>query len=242
MFNKNLRILAYSSSRSGNSGYLEPALPGIESLLGEKSLNIAFIPFALATEDYDGYTTNVKEAMSHLPHKIETVLPGSANAAIQKADVIMVGGGNTFKLLHDLYETGILEMIRGKIIMGIPYIGWSAGSNILSPGIFTTNDMPILQPKSFKALDLLPFQVNPHYNNELPAGHRGETRDQRLEEFLRLNPGEEVIGLPEGSGLLLQDGIIQLVGEKEAVHFSIRQGEICRQVLNNESLNKMFNS
>lgn len=214
------RILAFSSSRVGDGGYLQTAAPVIKNFLGDKNLSIAFIPFALVGEDYEAYTAMVKQGLQHLSCSIETVLPSNAKEVIENASVIMVGGGNTFKLLHDIYEYKLLDIIRDKVNKGTSYIGWSAGSNILGPTIGTTNDMPVIEPKSFNALGLFPFQINPHYSNAIPAGHNGETRDQRLQEFIKLNPGLPVVGLPEGTALKLENNLLQLVGELPGIIFS----------------------
>ena len=233
------RILAFSSSRVGNSGYLETAAPVMKKFLGDKVLKIAFIPFASIGADYGEYASMVKKGLEGLSFSIDTVMPGNAKEVIEKADAIMVGGGNTFKLLHDIYELKLLDIIRDKVNTGAPYIGWSAGSNITGPTIGTTNDMPVIEPKSFNALGLLPFQINPHYTNAKPEGHNGETRDQRLEEFIKLNPGLPIIGLPEGAALKLENGALGLIGQLPAVLFyaGTNQGETVRkEITNNDDL------
>ena len=214
-------ILAFSSSRSGNSGFLEKATPVIEQFLGSKPTNIAFIPFADANKKYEEYALAVQNALRNTVLKINVVLPSTATSVIENSEAIVVGGGNTFKLLHDIYELDLLNLIRQKVNNGCAYIGWSAGSNILAPSISTTNDMPIVEPKSFKALGLFPFQINPHYFNKKIEGFNGETRDDRLEEFLKMNPHASVAGLPEGSYLKLENNLLQYFGEDEGVLFKL---------------------
>ena len=213
------RILALSSSRAGNSGYLETSIPLIKDFLEDTVLNIAFIPFASVGIDYFEYASIVKKALEDLPISIDTVMPANAKEVIERADAIMVGGGNTFKLLHDIYLFNLLEIIRDKVNNGAPYIGWSAGSNIICPGIGTTNDMPVIEPKSFQALGLFPFQVNPHYTNLKPEEHNGETRDQRLEEFIKLNSGLPIVGLPEGTALRLENRSLKFIGQIPGILF-----------------------
>ena len=224
-------VLAFSSSRTGNGGYLESAAAVIESFLGDQPLNIAFIPFALVSQDYEGYANNVGTGLSALPHTIQTVNTTNARLTIENADVIMVGGGNTFKLLHDLYALGLVELIKDKVQTGTPYIGWSAGSNIAGATICTSNDMPIINPGNFNALEFLPFQINPHYYNKPIEGFNGETRDQRLNEFVQLNPTKAVVALPEGTALLLDSGKLQLIGENNAVLFHWQNDSVAQQEL-----------
>lgn len=229
--NSSHQILAFSSSRSGNSGYLETAAPEIKNFLGSKPTNIAFIPFASTDNNYHEYAASVAEGLKGLPVKINVALPENARSVVEKSDAIMVGGGNTFKLIHDLYELNLLDVIRMKIDNGTPFIGWSAGSNILNPTISTTNDMPVIEPKSFKALNIFPFQTNPHYFNEKTEGFNGETRDERLEEFLEINPAGKIIGLPEGTGLLLEKNMLKFFGEAPAVLFEIKENKCIKTVI-----------
>jgi dipeptidase E len=109
-------------------------------------------------------------------------------------------------------ENNLIDVVRQKVLSGTPYIGWSAGSNVACPTIKTTNDMPVVEPGSFDAFNLIPFQINPHYLDANPAGHAGETREQRIEEFIEANPGIFVAGLREGCMLIREDERIKLVG------------------------------
>lgn len=213
------QILALSSSRSGNESYLETAASFIKNFLGDRPLKIAFIPFALVSKNYEDYANNVREGLQQLPYTILLADDHNAKNIIEQSDVMMVGGGNTFKLLHDVYQCKILELIKDKINAGFPYIGWSAGSNILAPTIGTTNDMPVIQPESFKGLGAFPFQINPHYYNQKPEGFNGETRNQRLFEFVTMNPSLKVIGLPEGTAIQLQHSQLNFMGNGTAVLF-----------------------
>ncbi len=223
-------ILAFSSSRAGDSGYLEPALPIIRDFLGKDKRRIAFIPYA-SVDCYGDYFLKVSEALKSLPHQIVLVVPENANQVLEECDCIMVGGGNTFKLLHDLYDLNLMEIIRNKIKGGTPYIGWSAGSNILGRSISTTNDMPIMEPESFAALDIFPFLINPHYFNQNTEGFNGETRDMRIEEFLKMNPNSFVVGLPEGSALILEDFNLQYIEYGAGFIFQMLDEKFSKQII-----------
>jgi dipeptidase E len=228
-----LRVLAFSSSRVENTGYLEAAAPEIKAFLGDHHLRIALVPFAAADDNYNGYLERTRNAFAGLPYELSVATPVSARQVIGQAQVIMVGGGNTFKLLHDLYQLELIELIKHKVNMGTPYIGWSAGSNITGLTIGTTNDMPIIEPKSFKALRFFPFQINPHYINVKADGHNGETRDERLNEFLKVNPGISIVGLPEGAALHLEGKTLKLAGKEQAVLFQTKtkETEVLRSII-----------
>lgn len=214
----------------GDSGYLETALPLLKEFLGNSHLSIAFIPFA-SVDDYGEYAEKVKTGLKKLPHTINLVKPENAKEIIKNSDTIMVGGGNTFKLLHDIYHYGLMDIIQQKVNAGTPYIGWSAGSNITGTTICTTNDMPIIEPESFKSLGFFPFQINPHYHSQPTTGQHGETRDQRILEFIKINPTLPVVCLPEGTALQMAGKEIIFLGEKEGVLFSSGKNKIYRRII-----------
>jgi dipeptidase E len=220
-----MKVLAMSSSRVGNGGFLQQAIPMVQDVIGRTPCNIAFVPFASVQRDYELYTAMVRGALAGTPYTVTPVLPENALEVIDSADAIMVGGGNTFKLLHDIYACNIYQAIQQKVAGGTPYIGWSAGANVSGRSISTTNDMPIIQPASFTALGFLPFQLNPHYINQTLENHNGETRDQRLEEFVTLNPTVPVVGLPEGTALHLHNGALHFMGDKDGVLFRYKAKE-----------------
>ncbi|MCO7226939.1 dipeptidase PepE [Pleionea sp. CnH1-48] len=213
-------LLLLSSSRYENGGYLEHAMVHIKEFLGPQENTLLFIPFAGVSVGYDDYEALVKKPFVDAGYNIQSIhTVDNPEQAIKDSAGIVVGGGNTFHLLHQLYQFDLLGLIREQVLKGKPYIGWSAGSNIAAPTIMTTNDMPIIQPPSFHALHLVPCQINPHYLDKHPPGFNGETRAQRLEEFLTVNPDARVIGLREGTGLKLNDDKVSLVGDHPAVIF-----------------------
>lgn len=200
-----------SSSKAGDGAYLATAIEHIDTHLGDVK-EILFIPFAGVSIDWDSYTQMVQTALPHLKvtgiHQCE-----NPKQALNEASAIAVGGGNTFHLLNELYKQDMLNLIQDRVTKGVPYIGWSAGSNICGNSIRTTNDMPIVEPPSFSALALVPFQLNPHYTDYQPPGHHGETRDQRLDEFCRINPQMPVIAIREGTALLRNGDRLTLKGK-----------------------------
>ena len=135
-------------------------------------------------------------------------------ALVRGAEAICVGGGNTFALAKKMQQQGLMTAILRKIKAGTPYVGWSAGSNVCCPTISTTNDMPIVEPESFKAIGAVKFQINPHYLDANPAGHAGETREQRILEYIEANPRRWVAGLREGCMLRCEDGKLELIGRR----------------------------
>jgi dipeptidase E len=212
-----MRLLLISNSTNAGEAYLEHPLEHIKSFLGGSMINALFIPYAGVTISFDDYTTRVRNRFQDIGHNITSVHEtGDPVLAVRYAEAIVVGGGNTFHLTKLMYDQGLVDAIREKVISGTPYIGWSAGSNMACPSIRTTNDMPIVEPVSFRALDLIPFQINPHYLDANPEGHAGETREMRIEEFIQANPGIFVVGLREGTMFLIEEGNVQLLGPRPA--------------------------
>jgi dipeptidase E len=224
----NMNLLLFSNSTNAGEEYLTYPLPYIKNFLKNiKSKNIAFIPYAAVTFSFDEYEEHVNNRLNTIGYSVKSV-HHSDNPAdqIKKADIIIIGGGNTFHLLTHLYKNDLLKAIREKVLNGTPYIGWSAGSNVACPTICTTNDMPVIQPPSFDALNLIPFQINPHYIDANPEGHAGETREQRILEFLAANNEKTVVGLREGTLLHIENNRIELKGKKPARIFKYKQTPI----------------
>ncbi len=194
------RLLLLSNSRAPGGRFLEHVLPQISAIV-ERGSRIAFVPYA--GDDHEPYERMMADGLAGIGVELSSVHRSPDPAAtVEAADGVFVGGGNTFRLLRRVTELGLLEPLRRLAAEGRPYMGASAGANLACPTIRTTNDMPIVEPPgSLKALGLIPFQLNPHYplTAEWPA-NVGESRDQRLDEFLAEND-VPVLCLREGSWL-----------------------------------------
>ena len=206
-----MRLLLLSNSRNPGGGWLDHAEDEIRDFLGPPHLTnpapLLFFPFAAVSITFDAYAEMARRRFSRFGFQVL-----NANKVKSTANVggFVAGGGNTFRLLDEMQRRGWLAAVRRAVLRGKPYIGWSAGSNLACPSIRTTNDMPIVEPRSLAAMGLVPFQLNPHYTERTFSGHGGETRDQRLAEFLALNPKTKVLGLREGSLLRLENRELQL--------------------------------
>jgi dipeptidase E len=208
-----MKLLLISNSTNPGEQYLDYPKQNIREFLGEKHIKALFIPYAAVTFSYDDYEQKVRDRFREAGHDIISIHHYTDPVvAVRKASAIVVGGGNTWMLLKLLHDHRLIEPVREKVLAGTPYIGWSAGSNVACPTIMTTNDMPVAEPSSFKAFNLIPFQINPHYLDANPAGHAGETREQRIEEFIEVNPGIWVTGLREGTMFLIENRDISLIG------------------------------
>ncbi|MCZ6649981.1 MAG: dipeptidase PepE [Acidobacteria bacterium] len=199
------RLLLISSSMVHGYGYLDHCMSELKDFLGD-ARKILFVPFAL--RDQNGYAATVRQRLESETIAVDS-LHQAANPARAVADAasIFVGGGNTFRLLDTLYRLDLVDVLHARVMAGVPYMGTSAGSNLACPTIMTTNDMPIVQPASFQSLDLVPFQLNPHYLDPDPEStHKGETRETRLREYHEMND-TTVIGLREG-------GILRIEGDR----------------------------
>jgi dipeptidase E len=212
-----MRLLLISNSTSPGEPYLDYPKYNIKDFLGDEHVSALFIPYAAVTFSFDEYELKVSERFREIGHDIISIHHYSDPvAAVKNASAIIAGGGNTWKLLKMIREKGLVSVVREKVSGGTPYIGWSAGANVACPTIRTTNDMPVTDPGSFEAFNLIPFQINPHYLDSNPAGHAGETREQRIEEFIEINPGLYVVGLREGTMLQIEGDKIWLSGPRSA--------------------------
>lgn len=217
------RLLLISNSTNYGEDYLIWPKQYIKEFLEVNGVKrVLFIPYAgiALSEDgieasFDAYEERVNGVFNEFGCDIYSIHRESDPAqSIKDALVIAVGGGNTFHLIYMLHKLKLMKVIKEAVENGVAYMGWSAGANIACPTMCTTNDMPIVEPESFNCLNLIPFQINPHYLDATIEGHGGETREQRLEEFMVINNNVYVAGLREGTLLSIVDSSIELKGTK----------------------------
>ncbi len=235
------KILLVSTSTTHGTGYLEHCEAEVKALLeGKKS--ILFIPYARPSGiSHAAYTDKAQEAFARL----DVALTGVHEAkdpvvAVKEAEAVFIGGGNTFLLLRQLYQNNLVKILQERVQQGMPYLGTSAGTNVAGKTIGTTNDMPIVFPKTFEALKLVPFNLNPHFRDaEAGATHMGETRETRINEF-HIHNTQPVVGLREGSMLRINGDRISLLGPFSARVFL--QGQKALEFKPSEDLNFLMDA
>lgn len=215
--------LLISASSYQDTGYLRHCKNWVKDFLGESGKEeILFIPYAGVRRTNDEYEQKVIDRLKNKNiksiHHYEDKI-----SAIKNASSIAVGGGNTFMLLYTLYKLNLIEPIKEAVANGTKYFGWSAGANIAGKTMMTTNDMPIIMPKSFDSLNIFPYQINPHFISGKLAGHNGESREERLEEFLIANPKDTIYALPEGTALLIEGSEAEVIGHSEILKFEYQK-------------------
>ncbi len=218
-----MKLLLISNSTNYGEEYLQWPKSFISDFLNTFNVKkVLFVPYAGISlsplglnESYNAYEKKVKEVFISMGFEIYSIHHQTHPIkAVMEAEAIAVGGGNTFHLVYCMQKLGIMSAIRERALDGIPYLGWSAGSNVACPSLMTTNDMPIIQPPDFECMNLVPFQINPHYLDKNPEGHGGETREARIEEFLILHPQMPVVGLREASLLEVIEKKMVLKGSR----------------------------
>ena len=209
-----MNLLLISNSTNAGEEYLKYPIAEIAKTLKGVS-EVVFIPYAAVTFSYDEYEAKVQARFNEIGIKVRSIHHAlNKRNFLRNAEAVVIGGGNTFALLKRMQEEDLLDVIHRRVKGGMPYVGWSAGSNVTCPTICTTNDMPIVQPESFRAIGLVSFQINPHYLDANPEGHAGETREQRILEYLEANRSRYVVGLREGCMLRIDDNGIELIGSR----------------------------
>lgn len=208
------RLLLISNSTLHGSGYLDHAEQDLRDALGSRK-RVLFVPYAL--HDRDAYAAQARKRFDAMGYALDSVHEATdAKKAVDEAEAIFIGGGNTFRLLHCLYQSKLLLSIRRRVEQGMLYLGSSAGAVVAAPTIKTTNDMPIVQPPAFDSLGLIRFQINAHYLDPDPnSTHMGETREVRINQFHEDNE-TPVVGLREGCLIRLEGGVHVLKGRTSA--------------------------
>ena len=229
----NKRLLLISNSTNYGEDYLSWPMEYIKDFFDKKGIRrILFIPYAgialseKSIEDsYTVYRDRVNDVFNEIGLEIYSIhREKDPRQAVRDALAIAVGGGNTFHLVHKLHELRLMKPIKEMVERGVSFVGWSAGANVACPTLRTTNDMPIVEPASFNCLNLIPFQINPHYIDSTIEGHGGESREQRIEEFLVANEGIYVTGLREGTLLSIENEKVELIGQRPMRVFKQGQG------------------
>jgi dipeptidase E len=218
------RLLLISNSTNYGEDYLDWPKEYIRDFLNKTGVKrVLFVPYAGVAlsdqgleESYNAYEERVNNVFNTLGFEIYSIHREKDPAqSIKDALAIAVGGGNTFHLVYSLHQMKLMKIIKEAVENGLPYMGWSAGANVACPSMRTTNDMPIIEPESMECLGLVPFQINPHYMDAPVEGHAGETREQRLEEFLVINNNISVVGLREGTLLSVEGSNMELMGKRK---------------------------
>lgn len=216
-------LLLISNSTNAGEEYLLWPRNYIREFFNKYSAQkLLFIPYAginltgvSVEKSFDLYEEKVQTIFGQLGFDLRSIhREPDPVKAVNQSEGIVIGGGNTFHLTMMMHEFGVMAAIRRRVLHGIPYAGWSAGANVACPSMKTTNDMPVCEPSSFDCLNLIPFQINPHYLDANPAGHAGETREQRIMEFLQVNRSTTVAGLREGCLLTVSDHVLTLTGPR----------------------------
>lgn len=230
-----MKALLISNSTNPGEAYLDYPKLNIKKFLGEKPVKALFIPYAAVTFSYDEYEKKVNDRFMEIGHSVVSIHHfDDPIKAVQQADAIVVGGGNTWKLVRMMHDNKLMPIIKDKVLLGTLYVGWSAGSNVACPTLRTTNDMPIIDPLGFDTIGLVPFQINPHFLDAHPVNHGGETREDRINEFIAENKNMYVVGLREGTMLLLENNKLSLIGDKKVRIF--KWGEMPRELTQLDNL------
>ena len=231
------KLMLISNSTNAGEAYLGWPREAIKNYLeNNKIKRVLFVPYAGVGVTYDDYTNKVKAVFSELGFEVYGIHnEADPVKAVKEAEAIAVGGGNTFHLVYMLHKLNLMQAIKEVVENGTTYMGWSAGSNVACPALKTTNDMPIIEPESFNCTGLISFQINPHYLDANPEGHGGETREQRIEEFMQVNKDIFVVGLREATYLLVDDNKISLHGSRPMRIF--KYGIPAYEVTSNDDIN-----
>jgi len=203
-------LLLNSSSLLHGHGYMDHCEAAVRDVYAGVT-RVLFVPWAL--QDLDGYTATVRTRLKEMGFEVHGIHEAEdLVAAVNEAEGIFIGGGNTFRLITRMHDSGVMGPIRERVRQGMPYMGSSAGTNVATPTIMTTNDMPIVQPPSFESLGLVPFQINPHYRDPEPnSTHKGETREDRIREYHEMN-ARPVVGLREGAWIRVRGDELAIEG------------------------------
>ena len=241
---KNLLLISNSTMRG--DAYLGWCKDMIREFCQCRRINtILFVPYAGVSladgglnASYNAYEQKVSKVFAEFGVKVKSTHHfRDPVKAVYNAECVAVGGGNTFHLVKELHRLGLMQAISRCAADGMPYMGWSAGSNVAGPTLCTTNDMPIVEPQSFECMNLVPFQINPHYTDFFDPKHGGETRDDRLKEYIMVNPHAVVVAIREATALLVEDDQLSLIGRPNKMKVFHRSMDLTQEYAPGDEIN-----
>lgn len=213
-------VLVCGGSMMNGNHFADSTLAAMrEHYAGARS--VVLVLHASHPEDRDRMEARLQQAFEHLGGIKAVSLhrhdPAGQRRLLEEAESYFVGGGETFILLGEMHRQGQLEIIRRRVLAGVPYGGASAGANVAGLVIGATNDFPVAEIPTRSALGIFPALINPHHPTpDTKADYDG--RVGKIGIYLRFNPDDTVVGLANASIARLHGGRVTVTAGTAWLH------------------------